>query len=202
MNLPTFNKLLSITLGFFLVSSHFFCSKKENQEDIQKYINNPNISDEEALYGISKVIFKDSLKSFKSEKNSAGKQDITIEYGGNRAYTFYSDGNYSERIQFDTVRYILLLFQSGEKRNLDSLRISLVKPFFVKEPDAKKELTEEFEVFRVSMIYSDVIQVDNWNNSQMINDKKGLNSKVTELFNQVRLRWKIELDELSRIELK
>ena len=52
------------------------------------------------------------------------------------------------------------------------------------------------------MIYSDVIQVDNWNNSQMINDKKGLNSKVTELFNQVRLRWKIELDELSRIELK
>ena len=72
----------------------------------------------------------------------------------------------------------------------------------MKEPDAKKELTEEFEVFRVSMIYSDVIQVDNWNNSQMINDKKGLNSKVTELFNQVRLRWKIELDELSRIELK
>jgi len=202
MNLSTSNKLLSIILVFFLVSSNFFCSKKENQEDIQKYINNPNISDEEALYGISKVIFKDSLKSFKSEKNSTGKQDITIEYGGNRAYTFYSDGNYSERIQFDTVRYILLLFQSGEKRNLDTLRISLVKPFFVKEPDAKKELTEEFEVFRVSMIYSDIIQVPNWNNSQMINDKKGLNSKVTELFNQVRLRWKIELDELSRIELK
>lgn len=202
MNSRTSNKKLYIPLIWLLFCSSLFCSKKNDQEDIQKFINNPSITDEEALYGISKVLFKDSLKSFKSEKNSLSKQDITIEYGGNRAYTFYSEGNYSEKIQFDTARNILLLFQSGEKRNLDTLRISLVKPYFVKEPDAKKEVMEEFEVFRVSVSLSDIKQIPGWDNSQIINEKKSMNSKVTELFNQVRLRWKIELNELNRIELK
>lgn len=102
-------------------------------------IENKNISDEEALYGIAKVLFLDLLKSFKSEVNQAGKQDVVIEYGGNRANTFHSQENYSEKIQFDVVRYILLYFQSGSKRNLDNLRISLVKPYYVKEPDVKKK---------------------------------------------------------------
>ena len=53
--------------------------------DVEKFTQNQSISDEEALYGIAKILFADSLKSFKSERNAEGKQDITIEYGGNRA---------------------------------------------------------------------------------------------------------------------
>lgn len=202
MKIQILTKPLSSLLLFLLIIFLFTCKKKDNQNEIQKFLNNPNISDEEALYGISKIIFGDSLKSFKSEKNPSGNQDVTIEYGGNRAYTFYSEGNYSERIQFETVRYILLLFQSGHKRKLDSLRLSLVKPYFVKEPEVKKEILEEFEVFRVNISLNDIKQIEGWDDPKMISDKKGLTSKVTELFNQVRLNWKIELNELSRIELK
>jgi hypothetical protein len=192
---------ISLIIGIFPFL--FLCKKTERQKEISQFLENRNITDEEALYGISRIIFGDSLKSFKSEKNSSGKQDVTIEYGGNRAYTFYSEENYSERVQLDTVRFILLYFKSGQKRNLENLRISVVKPYFVKEPDAKKELTEEFEVFRVSISLAGLSNVKDWENEKILNDKKSIsNSKVMELFNQVRLNWKIELNELGRVELK
>lgn len=189
-----------ICIFLFIVS----CSKgSPNQKEILALQENSNISDEEALYGIGRIIFRDTLKSFKAEKNSSEKLDVTIEYGGNRAYTFYTEGNYSERIQFDTVRFILMYANASKKRNLDNMRISVVKPYYVKEPDAKKEVTEEFEVFRASISVSELEKITGWNNQKLLSDNRNINNpNVIETFNQVRLRWKIELNELSRIELK
>lgn len=200
-----FRKLHRYLLGLFAI--FFFilsCSKKDSRlETIQSIQANTKITDEESLYQIAKVVFLDTLKNFKSEKNTNGKQDVTIEYGSNRAYTFFSQGDYSEKIQFDVVRHILLYAQASEKRNLGNLRISLIKPFFVKEPEAQKEITEEFEVFRVTIHINDIKQIAGWNNNKIWNDAKNIDSAtITELFNQVRLKWKIELNELSRIELK
>ncbi len=196
--------LLSFSLALFIIFIGINCSKKyPKQKDIEALQNNQSISDEEALYGIGKIIFAESLKSFKTEKNTTGKQDVVIDYGGNRAYTFYSEGNYSDRIQLDTARYILLFSQAARKRNLEQLLISVVKPYYVKEPDAKKEVTEEFEVFRVSILLSELEKIPNWENPKHLLENKNIDNKnVTELLNQVRLRWKIELNELSRIELK
>lgn len=192
---------LIFIICFFVFFS--FCKKEDKYMDVEKFTQNQSISDEEALYGIAKILFADSLKSFKSERNAEGKQDITIEYGGNRAYTFHSEENYSEKIQFDIVRYILIYSKPAQKRNLSSLRISLVKPYYVKEPDVKKEITEEFEVFRASISLSDLIKVPDWDNSKLLQDKRNVNNpKIVELFNQVRLKWKIEMNELNRIELK
>ncbi|HRG48043.1 MAG TPA: hypothetical protein PLX69_01755 [Leptospiraceae bacterium] len=201
MNKIFFDTLVKIICIFLFIVS---CSKgSPNQKEILALQENSNISDEEALYGIGRIIFRDTLKSFKAEKNSSEKQDVTIEYGGNRAYTFYTEGNYSERIQFDTVRLILLYANAAKKRNLDNMRISVVKPYYVKEPDVKKEVTEEFEVFRASISVSDLEKISGWNNQKLLNDNRNVNNpNVIETFNQVRLRWKIELNELSRIELK
>ena len=201
MNKIFFDTLVKIICIFLFIVS---CSKgSPNQKEILALQENSNISDEEALYGIGRIIFRDTLKSFKAEKNSSEKQDVTIEYGGNRAYTFYTEGNYSERIQFDTVRLILLYANAAKKRNLDNMRISVVKPYYVKEPDVKKEVTEEFEVFRASISVSELEKITGWNNQKLLSDNRNINNpNVIETFNQVRLRWKIELNELSRIELK
>ena len=201
MNKIFFDTSVKIICIFLFIVS---CSKSNsNQKEILAFQENSNISDEEALYGISRIIFGDTLKSFKAEKNSSEKQDVTIEYGGNRAYTFYTEGNYTERIQFDTVRFILMYANASKKRNLDNMRISVVKPYYVKEPDAKKEVTEEFEVFRVSISVSELEKITGWNNQKLLSDNRNINNpNVIETFNQVRLRWKIELNELSRIELK
>ena len=201
MNKIFFDTSVKIICIFLFIVS---CSKSNsNQKEILAFQENSNISDEEALYGISRIIFGDTLKSFKAEKNSSEKQDVTIEYGGNRAYTFYTEGNYTERIQFDTVRFILMYANASKKRNLDNMRISVVKPYYVKEPDAKKEVTEEFEVFRASISVSELEKITGWNNQKLLSDNRNVNNpNVIETFNQVRLRWKIELNELSRIELK
>lgn len=201
MNKIFFDTSVKIICIFLFIVS---CSKSNsNQKEILAFQENSNISDEEALYGISRIIFGDTLKSFKAEKNSSEKLDVTIEYGGNRAYTFYTEGNYSERIQFDTVRFILLYANAAKKRNLDNMRISVVKPYYVKEPEAKKEVTEEFEVFRASISVSELEKITGWNNQKLLSDNRNINNpNVIETFNQVRLRWKIELNELSRIELK
>lgn len=199
-------KLLNTFCLIFIICFFIFfslCKKEDKNMDMEKFTQNQSISDEEALYGIAKILFADSLKSFKSERNAEGKQDVTIEYGGNRAYTFHSDENYSEKIQFDVVRYILLFSKQAQKRNLNSLRISLVKPYYVKEPEAKKEITEEFEVFRANISLSELAKVSDWDNSKLLQDTRNAsNPKIVELFNQVRLKWKIEMNELNRIELK
>ncbi len=201
------NRINKIKYSFIILLLIFFgnsCSHKDaKNKEIEALQNNKNITDEESLYGIAKIIFGDSLKSFKTEKNENGKQNVTIDYGGNRAYTFYSEGNYTERIQLDTARYILLFSQSAKIRNLEELRISVVKPYYVKEPDAKKEVPEEFEVFRAKVSLSEIEKIPNWENAKLLRDNKNINnSNVTEFLNQVRLKWKIELNELNRIELK
>ena len=62
---------------------------------------------------------------------------------------------------------------------------------------------EEFEVFRVSISLNDLNTIQDWENPKLLSDNKNANNaKVIELFNQVRLKWKIELNELRRIELK
>jgi hypothetical protein len=204
MNKIFLAKSIKITFLIFAFVVTAFCSNKDSKKkEIQAYQKNQNISDEEALYGIGKIIFGDTLKTFKAEKNSFGKQDVTIEYGNNRAYTFYTEGNYSERIQLDTVRYILLYAASAKSRNLENLRISLVKPYYVKEPEVKKEIMEEFEIFRISISISDLMKIRDWDNPKLVNENRNANNaNGIETFNQVRLLWKIELNELSRIELK
>jgi hypothetical protein len=197
------NRILLFILYAMIVFGFYCTHKDSNRKEIEALQNNKNISDEESLYGLAKIIFGDSLKSFKTEKNPNGKQNVTIDYGGNRAYTFYSEGNYTERIQLDTARYILLFFQAAKIRNLEELRLSVVKPYFVKEPNAKKETTEEFEVFRVHISLSEIEKISSWDNAKLLRDNKNSNnSNVAEFLNQVRLKWKIELNELNRIELK
>ena len=133
-----------------------------------------------------------------SKSNSNQKEILAFQEN-----SFYTEGNYTERIQFDTVRFILMYANASKKRNLDNMRISVVKPYYVKEPDAKKEVTEEFEVFRASISVSELEKITGWNNQKLLSDNRNINNpNVIETFNQVRLRWKIELNELSRIELK
>ncbi|MBL0265191.1 MAG: hypothetical protein IPQ05_15325 [Leptospiraceae bacterium] len=170
-----------ICIFLFIVS----CSKgSPNQKEILALQENSNISDEEALYGIGRIIFRDPLKSFKAEKNSSEKLDVTIEYGGNRP-TLLCRRNQSERIQFDTVRFILLYANAAKKRNLGNMRVSVVKPYYVKEPEAKKEVTEEFEVFRASISVSELEKITGWNNQKLLSDNRNINNpNVIETFNQ------------------
>ncbi|HMV43573.1 MAG TPA: hypothetical protein PK079_18665 [Leptospiraceae bacterium] len=193
-----------ILLFLFIFSFFYSCKKTDSRLDqIHQIQSNQTLTEEESLYQMARIIFSDTLKNFKLEKNSRGANDVSIEFGGNRAYTFYSESDYKEKIQFDVVRYILLYSQVTENKNIGAIRISLVKPYFVKEPDAKKEITEEFEVFRVNISMEDIKKISGWNNPKIWNDSRNINSSnMTELFNQVRLKWKIELNELSRIELK
>ena len=49
----------------------------------------------------------------------------------------------------------------------------------------------------------EIEKIPNWENAKLLRDNKNINnSNVTEFLNQVRLKWKIELNELNRIELK
>lgn len=191
-----------LIIALLFISAISFCSKKKSDPDVSEYINNQNITDEEAIYNIAKTIFKDQLKSFKSEKNTNGSQDVTIEFGGDRAYTFYSENSYSERIQFQVVRYIYLMFQNCQKRNIYNLRISAVKPYYVKEPNAKTEIVEEFEVFRASINIDKVKEIKNWENPAILREDKKMDKKLESFFNELRTRWTIEMNELYRIQVK
>ncbi len=173
-----------------------FCKGPNIEFELAQLSKNKKLSAEELSYSLASKLLGNTLKNFQIEKNKDA-YDIYINYGNDRAYTFQSQNQYAERMQFDIVKLIINLFVFLKDTPISSLRISYSKPFFVKTND--REHTEEFEIFRVKVFFSDL---KNISGLKFIHDKKKMDSDIRENFNKVRLVWKIEMNETARIELK
>ncbi len=183
-----------IRIFFFLIL--FFC-RPVNKDflELENSTLNNKISNEELSLKICKIILKEQLKNFEYQENL-----IYINFGSNLAYTFNSSSKYSELIQFQIVRFILNFHYFAKKRNFKELRISYSKPFF-SSPDGK-ETVSEFEIFRVKIDLNELKKNNEIEKLKFLSDEYKMNSNLREIFNQVRLLWKVEMDEIKRVELK
>ena len=185
---------------FILVLLFLFCKPKSDNELQLLSINN-KLGNEEAILLISKKIFGDKWKNLEVEKTEQGLNQVYINYGNHLAYTFYTENNYKEKIQFEVARNLLIFLYYTRNKSIDSIRISLTKPYHVKREN--KESVEDFEIFRAKVFKKDIEKLLEENSIRYImNDDKQYTSNVKEILNQLRLAWKIELNELDRIEIK
>jgi hypothetical protein len=82
--------------------------------------------------------------------------------------------------------------------------LSIVKPFYVREEAIKKEVIEEFEIFRISLDPLKVKQLENFETANI--DSISIEGKEGEiqlnLLNSIIKNWKVELNEIHRVEIK
>lgn len=183
-------------IRIFIFLTLLSCSKKKSDFILlEQFVNNQKISNEEVSLKVTKTILLNDLKNFEYQENS-----LYINFGSNLAYTFNSTSNYSESIQFQVIKFILNFNYFTKKRNFNELRISYSKPFFSSQDG--KETVSEFEIFRIKIDLKELNKIPEIDKLRYLDNEKKMNSNLREIFNQVRLIWKVEMDETKRVELK
>ena len=192
-------KFLTIILIVYIAFSA--CKKKENHPI--NIVDDPKIPDEIYLIELSKKILLQNFKEAKVEKTKDGSS-LVLEYGGSSALSFRNQDTYEKEMKLITANYLLKFIRYTSTRNLKLITISLVKPYYVNEESIKKEVIEEFEVYRVSL------ETEKTKNIKDINlvDLENVDTKSPEWESKVKVLeeiiniWKVELNDLRRIEIK
>lgn len=190
-------KFFSILLILYIAFSA--CKKKPGTEGIQ---DNPESPDEVQILKVSKTIFGDEFREAKIEKLPEGNH-VFIEYGGKSALSFRNPDTYEMETRVITAYYCWKFIRSTESRKIRSLTVSLVKPFYVRDETVKKELLEEFEVFRVKVEPERIQKLEDYKMEILLptNLQDGSDPKLLFLRKLIET-WSVELNEFKRIELK
>lgn len=193
--------MLRFILIIFLIL--FYCAQTQ-PEQAEQIVSNTSIKDKEAISQLANLVFGKTLKEFEISKRDEKNLQATIEYGGSSPLTFLSQKNYAKALKQETAKYIFRLLRYGNKRNLDYIRCSLVKPLYVNDPMLKKESVEEFEIFRIYISIEDLKNIKNWDKvDPFLETSQGLPTKdVVEVLKKIIQNWKVELDEFNRIKVK
>ena len=192
-------KFLTIILTVYIAFSA--CKKKENLPI--NIVDDPKIPDEIYLIELSKKILLQNFKEAKVEKSKDGSS-LILEYGGSSALSFRNQDTYEKEMKLITANYLLKFIRYTSTRNLKLITISLVKPYYVNEESIKKEVIEEFEVYRVSL---ETEKTKNIKDIDLV-DLENVDTKSPEWESKVKVLeeiikiWKVELNDLRRIEIK
>lgn len=191
-------------LCFFIVLSLQYCLKPELKQELKSISESKEFSDDQALLNISKRLFENQLKDYRVLTLSNSKKKLILDYGGTTALTFHQKDEYIQSIQLNTAKYLLRLFKYGQNRNLEVVQISLVKPYFIKDPSMKTELVEEVEVMRVSLNIESLKKIPGWETIDEFSEDKGKNPNpdLKNVLEKLIQLWDIELNELHRVEIK
>ena len=187
-----------------LLVSFFFCSCQEDSSKPIQGISVPQgLSDKQAIELICKQVYQTQLKQVKITQTQEGYY-ADIDFGGSSAFTFLNRNNYKSRVYALTALYLFRVMQAGEKYNLQTIRSSLNKPFYVKHKELKQEIVEEFEVLRVKATRKNLQKIADWNiTNAFASSKNGEPSPgVYKILAEIPKQWRVELDELYRIEIK
>ncbi|MDX1959930.1 MAG: hypothetical protein SFU98_15270 [Leptospiraceae bacterium] len=166
------------------------------------YVPEPNLTDEVAILKVSKQVFGDLLRETKLEKEQKGYK-LFIEFGGSTALTFYGKQAYVKDIKLMICRKANQMFYNLKDRNLETLTISFVKPYYVKDNELNKEIIQEFEVFRVRFEKTDLEKISNWKEkAEKLLKNEARPKETVEFLDSIRKNWNVELDEFYRVEIK
>lgn len=190
-------------LGLLLLFLSLNACKKGKRYQPEQLASNPNIPSEVAFIEVAKQIFGNEFKEGKIEKEKEGYH-VSIEFGGKTALTFLTEGKYEKELKLVTALYAVKYFRYMEQRNLESLTLSLVKPYYIHHEEINQEVIQDFEVFRVRLEKNDMEKVQGWKEIplEFSKEKAEVKEEVLKVLENINLLWKIELDEFKRVELK
>ncbi len=180
----------------------FQACEKKNKESVFLE-DNLKTPDEIFLVDLSKKVLKDQFKEAKVEKTPEGIH-LYLEFGGSSALSFRSQENFEREMHLTTAFFALKMNRLSSKRNIRQFTISIVKPFYVREESIKKEVIEEFEIFRVSIDPLQVKQIEKFKevNIESLSIEGSGGEIQLDVLNSIIKNWKVELNEIYRVEIK
>lgn len=191
---------MRVFIIFFTLLSFITCKQKST--NLESISLDSKLTDDKAIELIVQNVYSTTLKSLKIEKTKSNQWKAFIEFGGSSALTFLSKDNYREMLERTVALNILKTFRLSKTRHLSSVRVSLVKPFYVNDPQLNKETIEEFEVFRVKYSLKKLSSIVGWDSVKLENENSTVSEQAIPILDEIRKGWKVELNEVHRVEVK
>lgn len=202
-------KILRLFYFVFILSILFtnITREQNTKNKIQKVLSNRQIPVEEKIRQTSFLLLGDRLKeieispNFAPDGSATGSLVITLSVGGNTALTFLGQKEYKERMKLEAALLSFRVLQTLKGLPIESLRVSIVKPYYVK--NSETDSIEEFEVFRAKMEKNSLTRIQGFEtvDSFAADSYDSPEPEVLDVMVQIVQTWKVELDELNRVEL-
>ncbi|EKR73064.1 hypothetical protein [Leptospira noguchii] len=202
-------KILRLFYFVFILSILFTNTtcQQSTKNKIQKILSDRQIPVEEKIRQTSFLLLGDRLKeieispNFASDGSTTGSLVINLSVGGNTALTFLGEKEYKERMKLEAALLSFRILQTLKGLPVESLRVSIVKPYYVK--NSETDSIEEFEVFRAKMEKNSLIRIQGFEtvDSFAADSYDSPEPEVLDVMVQIVRTWKVELDELNRVEL-
>ncbi|EMJ74006.1 hypothetical protein LEP1GSC034_0130 [Leptospira interrogans str. 2003000735] len=202
-------KILRLFYFVFILSILFtnITCEQNTKNKIQKVLSNRQIPIEEKIRQTSFLLLGDRLKeieispNFAPDGSATGSLVITLSVGGNTALTFLGQKEYKERMKLEAALLSFRVLQTLKGLPIESLRVSIVKPYYVK--NSETDSIEEFEVFRAKMEKNSLTRIQGFEtvDSFAADSYDSPEPEVLDVMVQIVQTWKVELDELNRVEL-
>lgn len=202
-------KILRLFYFVFILSILFtnITCEQNTKNKIQKVLSNRQIPVEEKIRQTSFLLLGDRLKeieispNFAPDGSATGSLVITLSVGGNTAFTFLGQKEYKERMKLEAALLSFRVLQTLKGLPIESLRVSIVKPYYVK--NSETDSIEEFEVFRAKMEKNSLTRIQGFEtvDSFAADSYDSPEPEVLDVMVQIVQTWKVELDELNRVEL-
>ncbi|MBM9500101.1 hypothetical protein JWG44_07540 [Leptospira sp. 201903071] len=178
--------------------------KPSPKDQVQKILSDKQIPVEEKIRQTSFLLLGDRLKEIEiapSEISGSGAVRVTLAVGGNSALTFLGQKEYKERMKLEIALLSFRLLQTLKNLPIESIRVSIIKPYYVK--NSPTESIEEFEVFRARMEKTSLSAIQGFEtvDSFAADSYDSPDPAVLDVIVQIVQSWKVELDELNRVEV-
>ncbi|PJZ53735.1 hypothetical protein [Leptospira adleri] len=194
-----FHPILILSVLFSMIAC-----KPSPKDQVQKILSDKQIPVEEKIRQTSFLLLGDRLKEIEiapGDISGSGAVKVTLAVGGNSALTFLGQKEYKERMKLEIALLSFRLLQTLKNLPIESIRVSIIKPYYVK--NSPTESIEEFEVFRARMEKTSMNSIQGFEtvDSFAADSYDSPDPAVLDVMVQIVRSWKVELDELNRVEV-
>jgi len=202
MNLKVYTTALCL---FFVFGISPGCSPEEiTKDEVLSVHANKQLGKEAAIDKLIPRIFIHSLKELKLGFDPSTKDSLLeISYGGSSALTFSSQKEYKTNTVMTHALYSAKTLFASAPYPISQIRLSLVKPLYVKDETNPDVGIQEFEILRISMDMKKAREIlsKHSNVDPFSTEKSGEKERKAFLEDLIRI-WKVELDELNKITVE
>ncbi|WP_367898031.1 hypothetical protein AB3N61_15555 [Leptospira sp. WS58.C1] len=193
--------LLLALLALFQFSS---CSKSP-QEKVRTILSDAQLNEEEKIKMAAFALFGERLKEIdliKTQDDKGTKYEVYLGFGGTSALTFLGSEKYSDHMKLELALGTYKFLQSLQGFRFGKYRMSLIKPFFIKNGEARG--AEEFEIYRFRAEGEDLKNIEGFQETDAFSsDNYDVPSEqVVSVLKNMIDHWQVELDQFARVEIK
>ncbi|PJZ71591.1 hypothetical protein CH373_02165 [Leptospira perolatii] len=187
----------------FLILFSYGC-KQSPKESALEILQKQSIPEPERIREAAEALFGERLKDMEVVPGSdSSKYEIYLAFGGTSALTFLESDQYAARMRLELALQTFRFLQVLEGYPIGKFRMSLVKPYFVKNSEEDRGV-EEFEVFRFRADGEQLRALPGFKDVDAFSADRydAPKPEVINVLFKIVQNWQVELDLFPRVQVK